>query len=123
MSLDHVVKGKLKLKGKELPSQGGIKKKKKKSKDQLALVLKDLAEERAASGGERSEHEGEEVEAGQEEDHRTAAEKKYDEALGRVEARRLQKEAVMSHRERVQNFNEKLASLTEHYDIPKVGPG
>jgi protein FAM32A len=123
MSLENVVKSKLKLKGKELPSHGGIKKKKKKSKDKLSLMLKEATEERAGSGGERSEHEGEAEGTEHEEDHRTAAEKKYDEALGRIEARRLQKEAAMSHRERVQNFNERLASLTEHYDIPKVGPG
>ncbi|GAQ84172.1 hypothetical protein KFL_001790100 [Klebsormidium nitens] len=87
MSLEHVVKGKLKLKGKELPSQGGIKKKKKKSKDQLALVLKEVAEERAGSGGERLEHDGDEAEAGQDEDHRTAAEKNFHKLLGNTKRR------------------------------------
>ncbi|EDO07605.2 hypothetical protein BBOV_III000380 [Babesia bovis T2Bo] len=28
-----------------------------------------------------------------------------------------------SHREKVEKFNKKLASLSEHFDIPKVGPG
>lgn len=31
--------------------------------------------------------------------------------------------AGKSHRERVQEYNEKLSQLTEHNDIPKVGPG
>jgi hypothetical protein len=27
------------------------------------------------------------------------------------------------HRQKVENFNKKLANLPEHNDIPKVGPG
>jgi protein FAM32A len=36
------------------------------------------------------------------------------------ELQELQKIATKSHRERVEEFNEKLASLTEHNDIPRV---
>ncbi|GIX61985.1 7-dehydrocholesterol reductase [Babesia caballi] len=28
-----------------------------------------------------------------------------------------------THRERVEKFNQKLSKLSEHFDIPKVGPG
>jgi protein FAM32A len=36
---------------------------------------------------------------------------------------KVAKLAMKSHRQRVEEFNQHLASLTEHYDIPKVGPG
>mmetsp|Transcript_11167 Transcript_11167/g.16750 ORF Transcript_11167/g.16750 Transcript_11167/m.16750 type:complete len:112 (+) Transcript_11167:121-456(+) len=36
------------------------------------------------------------------------------------EKRDLEKVANMSHRERVEEFNSKLAELTEHNDIPRV---
>ena len=29
----------------------------------------------------------------------------------------------LNHREKVEQFNKKLAKLPEHFDIPKVGPG
>lgn len=53
----------------------------------------------------------------------TPAERRYLEQWKQLEARRLLKSAKDSHRDRVQNFNEYLANLSEHYDIPKVGPG
>ena len=36
---------------------------------------------------------------------------------------KLAKVANRSHRDRIQDFNQSLANLSEHYDIPKVGPG
>ena len=35
----------------------------------------------------------------------------------------IERLASKTHKEKVQEFNEKLASLSEHHDIPKVGPG
>jgi protein FAM32A len=35
----------------------------------------------------------------------------------------MAKVANKSHRDRIQDFNQYLANLSEHYDIPKVGPG
>ena len=32
-------------------------------------------------------------------------------------------QAELTHKEKVRMFNEKLARLSEHHDIPKVGPG
>ncbi|KAH6558799.1 hypothetical protein KP509_1Z045100 [Ceratopteris richardii] len=57
------------------------------------------------------------------EDHRTPAEKRYHEQRQKLEAARLAKLASKSHRERIEEFNQYLANLSEHYDIPKVGPG
>ncbi len=56
-------------------------------------------------------------------DRRTTAEKRYDEAMTKREADRIRKHADKSHRQRVAEFNTYLSKLTEHHDIPKVGPG
>lgn len=57
------------------------------------------------------------------EDRLTPAQRRYLERWQQVEARRLLKNASESHRDRIQKFNHYLANLSEHYDIPKVGPG
>lgn len=56
-------------------------------------------------------------------DRRTDAEKRHAAAVAAREAERIAALASKSHRERVAEFNDKLASLSEHHDIPKVGPG
>lgn len=38
-------------------------------------------------------------------------------------AERVAREAKMSHKEKVDKFNRDLENQTEHYDLPKVGPG
>lgn len=55
--------------------------------------------------------------------HLTPAERRYLEQWENINIRRLAKEAMKSHRDRIQEFNQYLANLSEHYDIPKVGPG
>ena len=49
-------------------------------------------------------------------------------AFERVQEERARRELAKSssqktHKQRVAEFNEKLSKLSEHYDIPKVGPG
>ena len=39
------------------------------------------------------------------------------------EQRLIAKMAAKTHREKVQDFNVYLAKLSEHHDIPRVGPG
>ena len=56
-------------------------------------------------------------------DRRTAAEKRYDEKMAKRERERVAKAAIKSHRERVNEFNTYLQNLSEHHDIPRVGPG
>lgn len=56
-------------------------------------------------------------------DTRTDAQKKHDAAVAAREAERVAALAARSHQERVAEFNDKLARLSEHHDIPKVGPG
>lgn len=121
------VGGRLKLKGGE-PLKGGVKKKKKKaSNTELALTN---AEEPAA--GEEKEKAAEPVKTKdgyilpdppKTADRRTEAEKRHAERLKQLEEERLRKQAAKGYRDRVKDFNEHLASLSEHHDIPKVGPG
>lgn len=56
-------------------------------------------------------------------DHLTPAERRYIEQRQQLDVNRLAKEANKSHRDRIQDFNQYLANMSEHYDIPKVGPG
>jgi len=101
----------LKLKGSK---PGKVSKKKKKaSNDDLALALAD-----------KSTEDGYPLpDAEQKVDTRTPAERKFDERTFQLEAERIAKMAAKSHREKVKEFNERIAAETEHFDIPRVGPG
>ncbi len=57
------------------------------------------------------------------EDRLTAAERRFVQQRETIELERLAKMVSKSHRDRIQEFNQYLANLSEHYDIPKVGPG
>lgn len=39
------------------------------------------------------------------------------------EKQTIERLASKTHKDKVNEFNDKLANLTEHHDIPKVGPG
>ncbi|KAL3695495.1 hypothetical protein R1sor_009571 [Riccia sorocarpa] len=122
MSYNHVVGGKLKLKGKALDVKAGsLKKKKKQSKEsfeEVLLQLKEKGEAEQGSDAEGNKDEGEQGEGGSErqlasyEDHRTPAEKKYDEQRILLETRRLAKVASKSHRQKIEEFNQYLANLS-----------
>lgn len=51
---------------------------------------------------------------------KTATELAAEKARQRIHAERLKEQAKKSHKDRVSEFNEKLAKLSEHHDIPKV---
>ncbi|XP_023527034.1 protein FAM32A [Cucurbita pepo subsp. pepo] len=138
-SYDNVVGGKLKLKGKALDVKvGGVKKKKKLKKHQ-DQASRELENEHPAGGsaasGEMPDDANEEEEIDEAnkstedgkvphyDDHLTPAEKRYIEQKERIDVHRLAKKANKSHRDRIQDFNQYLANMSEHYDIPKVGPG
>jgi protein FAM32A len=125
------VGGKLSLKGgAALPGVDKKKKKKKNKKDkekteedaqdaQRALVV---VEEGGGGDGGQAE-EGTSVQPPPPADTRTEAQRRHDAAMAAREAARIKALAAKSHRERVDEFNAHLASLSEHHDIPKVGPG
>lgn len=129
----NVVGGKLKLKGKALDvKSGGIKKKKKENKhyEQNLAMIETQKSSTDTNDSEsepkltsEAENGGTEAQQSVYEDHRTAAEKKYEEQRDQLDVRRLARLAAKSHRQRIEDFNQYLANLSEHYDIPKVGPG
>ncbi|CAH8321359.1 unnamed protein product [Eruca vesicaria subsp. sativa] len=138
---DNVIGGKLKLKGKALDVKaGGVKKKKKKNKEKkqeeeaLKITEHELIEgENAEALGKliegedeeegRSEKEDGKVQPDDDDDLLTPAERRYIEQKQRLDVQKLAKEANKSHRNRIEDFNQYLANMSEHYDIPKVGPG
>lgn len=56
-------------------------------------------------------------------DHLTPVERRYIEQKERIDVHRLAKKANKSHHDRIQDFSQYLANMSEHYDIPKVDPG
>ncbi|RLN08437.1 protein FAM32A-like [Panicum miliaceum] len=131
----NVVGGRLKLKGKALDvKEGGVKKKKKtkKHREESSQIGHDELHEGGSSelptnpNSELTEAD----KTGEEEgnphpdyDHLTPAERRYMEQKQKIDMQKLAKVANKSHRDRIQDFNQYLANLSEHYDIPKVGPG
>ncbi|KAH7515418.1 hypothetical protein FEM48_Zijuj10G0024300 [Ziziphus jujuba var. spinosa] len=134
-SFDNVVGGRLKLKGKALDVKaGGVKKKKKHRKHQENNSL--VTDNELSAGGSTeltTNPEEEEIDdtnksseaekAPSYDHHLTPAEKRYIEQREKLDVNRLAKTANKSHRDRIQDFNQYLANMSEHYDIPKVGPG
>lgn len=53
----------------------------------------------------------------------TASERAFLEKRKRQEEARLEKMASKTHRQKIAEFNASLAKLTEHNDIPRIGPG
>ncbi|ORY91563.1 hypothetical protein BCR35DRAFT_328165 [Leucosporidium creatinivorum] len=121
--------GSLKLKG---TPAGPSNKKKKKSSTTKRLREEEGAGSGSGSGGER------EGSAAQEDQHRgespststatslsgkTEAQRKFEEVQKKRLLEKAAKLANKSHKERVAEFNEKLEAMSEHHDIPRVGPG
>lgn len=50
----------------------------------------------------------------------TKAEKTFKEMQEKMQTKRIMEKAAMTHKQRVEKFNQHLDSLTEHFDIPKV---
>jgi len=135
------VGGGLKLKG---GAPAGVKKKKKKKKTQkdisqgstakLEKNLEDMLEETAdelkqgegaADQDKMPEEAGDdrEDEDGERGDGKTETERRYEEMRRRRLDERLRKEGVKTHKERVEGLNKYLSTLSEHHDMPRIGPG
>ncbi|XP_054280492.1 protein FAM32A [Macrosteles quadrilineatus] len=97
---EAVIKGPLKLK-----NESGVKKKKKKDKSQKKLLEQVMAE---ATKEEKSEVK------------LTKAEISFQKMQEKTQKERIMQKASMTHKQRVEEFNRHLDSLTEHFDIPKV---
>ncbi|XP_043267388.1 protein FAM32A-like [Venturia canescens] len=97
----HVAKGALKLKNDETISK---KKKHKGKKKKLGEVSKIVEEEKPETVEVR----------------RTKAELAFQKMQEKMQTERIKQKASMTHKQRVEEFNRHLDSLTEHFDIPKV---
>ncbi|XP_056697849.1 uncharacterized protein [Spinacia oleracea] len=120
---ENVVAEKLRLKGKLLDVKAsGITKKKKQRKHFKQFSTEINSSDIMKINTENNADGGNQMEARYDE-RLTLAERRYLEQWKQLEIRRLLNRANESHRDRVQRFNEYLANLSEHYDMPKVGPG
>ncbi|KAL4402324.1 nucleolar protein [Malassezia pachydermatis] len=54
---------------------------------------------------------------------RTKAEQKFEEVQRKRLHEQARKEAGKTHKDKVESFNAYLESLSEHHDMPKIGPG
>ncbi|KAL7100441.1 hypothetical protein ACP275_09G145500 [Erythranthe tilingii] len=127
---ENVVGGKLKLKGKALDVKAPGMKKKKKQKKQIEQISHAVESEGAEASTNLEEEEGSEANKiiGDESNtdwdgNLTPAERRYMEQRERIYSHKLAKTSDKSHRDRIEDFNQYLANMSEHYDIPKVGPG
>ncbi|OJJ80882.1 uncharacterized protein ASPGLDRAFT_28530 [Aspergillus glaucus CBS 516.65] len=123
--------GKLKLKGSKV-SDGRVEKKKAKK-----AKKKEKEATGASSGGEVVPTEGTTPEDGGEKSRedeygsetgtvgvgKTETERKYEEIRRKRMQERLRRDGFKTHKERVEELNKYLSGLTEHHDMPKIGPG
>ena len=103
----------MKLKG---VAEGGVKKKKKKRK----LLDKDAVEAGWKTVNKQASEGMQVAKKTKPDDHKTEAEKKYDKVQKERQAKKILQIASKSHKQRVEEFNDHLESLSEHYDVPKV---
>jgi len=54
---------------------------------------------------------------------KTEAERRYEERRRKRLDERLRREGVKTHKERVEELNRYLSKLSEHHDMPRIGPG
>ncbi|XP_042052268.1 protein FAM32A-like isoform X1 [Salvia splendens] len=128
---ENVIGGKLKLKGKALDVKaGGVKKKKKKQKKQQDQISEAVESENAEMASDLEKQESADADKSTGDDRSaswdsnlTPAERRYMEQRERIDRHKLAKTSNKSHRDRIEDFNQYLANMSEHYDIPKVGPG
>lgn len=117
--------GALKLKG------GGIDKKKKKKKSKPADSAAEPSKQvkPRSKSPSRTPHRSVSPDTAEREMRedggrkKTEAEKRHEEMRRKRLEDRLKKEGVKTHKEKVEELNKYLSGLSEHHDMPKIGPG
>ncbi|CAH2075458.1 unnamed protein product, partial [Iphiclides podalirius] len=91
----------------KIKDNSGIKKKKKKksSKETQKVIENEVKQQ---------------VKQQKNSDSKTKAELAFLKMQEKMKKQRIQQKAEMTHKQRVEKFNQHLDSLTEHFDIPKV---
>ncbi|XP_065565016.1 protein FAM32A-like [Artemia franciscana] len=108
MDFDYVVKGGLKLK--KPPSAPKQKKKKKQEKDgneEVPKVNSSIEKSSSVTVAERKVL-------------KTRAELAFQETKNKMLEKKIKEKALKTHKQKVEEFNRHLDSLTEHFDIQKV---
>lgn len=113
---DSFTGGKLKLKG---VNDGKVKKKKKKKKINEEAVKSEIKAESSEANTSYT-YTPTSDNASRHKVTKTKAELSFLKAQQKREAEKILKKAETSHKERVEQFNEHLDNLIEHFDIPKV---
>ncbi|KPJ01542.1 PREDICTED: protein FAM32A [Papilio xuthus] len=91
----------------KIKDNSGIKKKKKKkSSKETEKAIEDEVKEQIKHHKSNNE--------------KTKAELAFLKMQDKMKKQRIQQKAEMTHKQRVEKFNQHLDSLTEHFDIPKV---
>jgi len=54
---------------------------------------------------------------------KTEAERRHEEVRRKRREERMKREGVKTHKEKVEELNKYLSGLSEHHDMPKIGPG
>ncbi|XP_062546695.1 protein FAM32A-like [Armigeres subalbatus] len=110
---EHVSRGKLKLK-----SDSEIKKKKKKKSKDKEKLREKVEKSLEQSGGSSAEQAR--TQAAPVGRVLTKAEESFKKMQDKMQKKRIMDKASMTHKQRVEQFNQHLDGLTEHFDIPKV---
>ncbi|CRG89618.1 hypothetical protein PISL3812_06657 [Talaromyces islandicus] len=109
--------GKLKLKGAKV-KDGRVDKKQKKQKKQKDAENKDGKDSVTAATDKPKEKQSDDDNKGQ-----IAKADQPEESEEKRLNDRLRREGVKTHKERVEELNRYLSTLSEHHDMPKIGPG
>mmetsp|Transcript_6465 Transcript_6465/g.8913 ORF Transcript_6465/g.8913 Transcript_6465/m.8913 type:complete len:113 (-) Transcript_6465:90-428(-) len=112
MDFSTVQKGKLSFK-----SSGTKKKKKKKKKRKNTDSKVEVTEKKQKQ--EDAKEEATEIPT----EGMTESERQFLLAREKREKALIKSKIKKTHREKIKEFNDYLGNLTEHYDIPRVGPG
>lgn len=118
--------GALRIKGAKV-KKNKTKKKEKKSDLEKNLVTRESSKDPKTEDEQPEEKvEDAEEDAGPSKAHKTEAEMRFEEArkkklLEKTESARP--ELLKTHKERVEELNTYLSKLSEHHDMPKIGPG
>ena len=128
-SYDNVIPGPLKLKGNLLDSITKRRKMKYASSSVAATnirsheIVNDVIESNVHRNIAYENDDGEEEDDELSLHGKTEAELRFELMRMEREKKEIERLAQKSYRERVDEFNKKIANESEHHDIPKVGPG
>lgn len=114
---DTVIKSGLKLKGGDKKKEVGVKVTKKKKKTQ-----EDALTEQLQANADQEMQEQAELTKGATQGP-TTSQKTFQLAREKRSNQRVNEAIQYTHRQRMDKLNAHLGSLSEHFDIPKVGPG